>query len=173
MWAPEGLKTILTVEVIKLCMISILRILIYYFWKWDQPYHRLNFYICHSSLFSTVKHLWNQYASSYGAYEVSLNIINSLENVSLWRRDGKEFKALETKVVRQKYSAFDKKLKFSAQWRTSFSKQGFNSMRTKNFRCSLDLGKTEEPEIKLATSVGSQKNKRIPEKRLLLLHWLG
>ena len=34
----------------------------------------------------------------------------------------------------------------------------------------LDLEKAEEPEIKLATSVGSQKNKRIPEKHLLLLH---
>ena len=32
-----------------------------------------------------------------------------------------------------------------------------------------DLEKAEEPEIKLPTSVGSNK-KRIPEKHLLLLH---
>ena len=34
----------------------------------------------------------------------------------------------------------------------------------------LDLGKAEEPEIKLPTSTGSLKNKRIPEKYLLLLY---
>ena len=41
----------------------------------------------------------------------------------------------------------------------SFSKSfrvGFNSTRTKNFKTyKLDLEKTEEPEIKLPTSVGS------------------
>jgi len=31
----------------------------------------------------------------------------------------------------------------------------------------LDLEKAEEPEIKLPTSTGSQKNKGIPEKHLL------
>ena len=36
----------------------------------------------------------------------------------------------------------------------------------------LDLGKSEEPEIKLPTSTGSQKSKRIPEKYILLLYWL-
>ena len=30
--------------------------------------------------------------------------------------------------------------------------------------------KAEEPEIKLPTSIGSLKNKRIPEKQLLLLY---
>jgi len=34
----------------------------------------------------------------------------------------------------------------------------------------LELEKAEEPEIKLPTSVGSQKSKVIPEKHLLLLH---
>ena len=34
----------------------------------------------------------------------------------------------------------------------------------------LDLEKAEEPEIKLSTSTGSYKSKRIPEKHLLLLH---
>ena len=34
----------------------------------------------------------------------------------------------------------------------------------------LDLGKAEEPEIKLPTSTGSLKIKRIPEKYLLLLY---
>ena len=41
----------------------------------------------------------------------------------------------------------------------------------------LDLEKAEGPEIKLPTSVGSlkkkTKNKRVPEKCLLLLYWLG
>ena len=35
----------------------------------------------------------------------------------------------------------------------------------------LDLEKIEEPEIKLSMSVGLEKNKRIPEKQLLL-YWL-
>jgi len=34
----------------------------------------------------------------------------------------------------------------------------------------LDLEKAEEPEVKLPTSVGSQKKERIPEKHLLLFH---
>ena len=50
-------------------------------------------------------------------------------------------------------------------------KSGFSSTWTMNFQMfKLDLEKAEEPEIKLPTSVGSQK--RIPEKHLLLLHWL-
>ena len=36
----------------------------------------------------------------------------------------------------------------------------------------LDLVKAEEPEIKLPTSAGSSKNKRVPEKHLFLLYWL-
>ena len=36
----------------------------------------------------------------------------------------------------------------------------------------LDLEKVEEPQIKLPTSAGSSKSKRIPEKNLLLLYWL-
>jgi len=35
---------------------------------------------------------------------------------------------------------------------------------------NLDLEKTEKPEIKLPASIGSWKNKGIPEKYLLLLH---
>jgi len=34
----------------------------------------------------------------------------------------------------------------------------------------LDLEKAEEPEIKLSTSTGSSKSKRVPEKHLLLLY---
>ena len=37
---------------------------------------------------------------------------------------------------------------------------------------NLDLEKAEEPEIKLPTSAGHQKCKRVPEKHLLLLYWL-
>ena len=36
----------------------------------------------------------------------------------------------------------------------------------------LDLERAEETEIKLPTLVGSRKNKRIPEKYLLLCHRL-
>ena len=36
----------------------------------------------------------------------------------------------------------------------------------------VDLEKSEQPEIKLPTYVGSSKSKRVPEKRLLLLYWL-
>ena len=34
----------------------------------------------------------------------------------------------------------------------------------------IGLGKAEEPEIKLPISTGSWKNKRVPEKHLLLLY---
>ena len=37
----------------------------------------------------------------------------------------------------------------------------------------LVLEKAEEPEIKLPTSAGSQKNKRVLEKYLFLLYWLS
>ena len=44
---------------------------------------------------------------------------------------------------------------------------------TVNFQIfKLDLEKAEEPEIKLPTSAGSWKSKRVPEKRLSLLYWL-
>ena len=36
----------------------------------------------------------------------------------------------------------------------------------------LVLEKAEEPEIKLPTSTGSSKSKRVPEKHLFLLYWL-
>jgi len=34
----------------------------------------------------------------------------------------------------------------------------------------MDLEKAEEPEVKLPTSVGHQKSKRVPEKHLFLLY---
>ena len=44
---------------------------------------------------------------------------------------------------------------------------------TENFQMfKLDLEKAEEPKIKLPTSLGNRKSKRIPKKHLLLLHWL-
>ena len=46
-------------------------------------------------------------------------------------------------------------------------------MWTENFQMyKLDLERAETPEIKLPTSSGSSKSKRIPEKHLLLFHWL-
>ena len=56
---------------------------------------------------------------------------------------------------------------------SKFSKWGFNSMWTVKFQMfKLDLEKAEQPEIKLPTSIGSLKKKRVPEKHLLLLNWL-
>ena len=51
---------------------------------------------------------------------------------------------------------------------------GFNSMWTKNFQMfKLDLEKSEEPEIKLPTSIGSSiKQESSRKKHLLLLYWL-
>ena len=46
----------------------------------------------------------------------------------------------------------------TSKWWSKFSKLGFNSTWTENFQMvKLDLEKAEEPEIKLPTSVGSQK----------------
>ena len=60
-----------------------------------------------------------------------------------------------------------------AKWCSKFSKPGFNSTWTVNFQMfKLDLEKGEEPQIKLPTSVGSLKNKRVLEKHLFLLYWL-
>ena len=51
------------------------------------------------------------------------------------------------------------------KWCSKFSKQGFNSMWAVMFQMSkLDLEKTEEPEIKLSTSVGSLKNQESSRK---------
>ena len=44
------------------------------------------------------------------------------------------------------------------------------NMNQKLLDVKLDLEKAEEPEIKLPTSIGSQKNQRNLEKHLLLLH---
>ena len=46
-------------------------------------------------------------------------------------------------------------------------------MWTKNVQMfKLDFKKAEEPKIKLPTSTGSQKYKKVPEKHILLLYWL-
>ena len=50
-------------------------------------------------------------------------------------------------------------------------KPGFNNTWSMNFQMfKLHLKKAEDPEIKFPTSVGSSKNKRVPEKHLLLLY---
>ena len=52
-----------------------------------------------------------------------------------------------------------------AKYCSKFSKSGFNSTWTENFQMfKLDLEKAEEPEIKLPTSAGSSKSKRIFQK---------
>ena len=54
---------------------------------------------------------------------------------------------------------------------SKFSKPGFNSTWTVNVQMfKMVLEKAEEPEIRLPTSVGSLKSKRISEKHLL--YWL-
>ena len=60
-----------------------------------------------------------------------------------------------------------------SKWCSKFSKPGFNGMWTVNFRMfKLNLGKTEEPEIKLPTSVESLKKQESSRKHLFLLYWL-
>ena len=50
---------------------------------------------------------------------------------------------------------------------SKFSKPDFNSMWTVNFQMfKLDLGKAEEPEIKLSTSAGSSKKAREFQKNI-------
>ena len=57
--------------------------------------------------------------------------------------------------------------------RSKFSKPGFNSTWTVNFQMfKLVLEKAEVTEMKLPTSAGSPKTKRVPEKHLFLLYWL-
>ena len=59
-----------------------------------------------------------------------------------------------------------------AKYCSKFSKPGFHSTWTMKFQMfKLDLEKAEEPKVKFPTSVRTYKNKRIPEKRLFLLHW--
>ena len=49
--------------------------------------------------------------------------------------------------------------------KVTLNKPGFNSMWTMNFQMfRLDLEKPEEPEIKLPTSIGSQKNQENSRK---------
>ena len=52
-------------------------------------------------------------------------------------------------------------------------KLGFSSIWTEDFQMDkLGLEKAEKPEIKLPTSTGSSKSKRVPEKHIFLLYWL-
>ena len=54
-----------------------------------------------------------------------------------------------------------------AKWCSKFSKPGFNSTWTVNFYMfKLDLEKTEEPEIKLPTSIGSLKKQESCRKNV-------
>ena len=47
-------------------------------------------------------------------------------------------------------------------------------MWTVNFHMfKIDLEKSEEPEIKLPTSIGSQKKQENSRKHILLLYWLA
>ena len=56
---------------------------------------------------------------------------------------------------------------------SKFSRPGFSNTWSVNFQMfKLILEKAEEPEIKLPTSAGSSKSKRVPEKHLFLLYWL-
>ena len=59
------------------------------------------------------------------------------------------------------------------KWCSKFSKPGFSNTWTVKFQMfKLVLEKAEEPEIKLPTSSGSSKRKRVPGKHLFLLYWL-
>ena len=47
-----------------------------------------------------------------------------------------------------------------------------NTWNVNSLMSKLVLEKAEEPEIKLPTSTGSWKSKRVPEKHVFLLYWL-
>ena len=56
---------------------------------------------------------------------------------------------------------------------SKFFNLGFSSMWTKNFQMyKLSLEKAKEAEIKLSAFIGHRESKEIPEKYLLLFHWL-
>ena len=60
-----------------------------------------------------------------------------------------------------------------AKYCSKFSKQSINSTWTEKFQMyKLTFEKIDEPDIKLPTTVGYRKDKRVTEKCLLLLHWL-
>ena len=60
-----------------------------------------------------------------------------------------------------------------ARWRSKSSKLGFNSKWTKNVQMyQLDLEKSGNQRSNCQHPLGHGKSKRIPEKHLLLLHWL-
>ena len=55
---------------------------------------------------------------------------------------------------------------------TKFSMPGFNSLWTMNFQMfKLELGKVEEPEIKLSTSIGSLKKQESSRKPSTLFYY--
>ena len=111
--------------------------------------------------------LWNcctQYASKFG-------------KLSSGHRTGKgQFSFQSQRKAMPKNAQITAQLHSShmlAKWCSKFSKPGLNSTWTMNFQMfKLYLEKAEEPEIKLPTSVGSSKSKRVTEKHLLLLYWL-
>ena len=55
-----------------------------------------------------------------------------------------------------------------SQTRKVMLKEEYMNMNFQMFK--LVLEKAEEPEIKLSTSAGSSKNRRVPEKHLFLLY---
>ena len=58
------------------------------------------------------------------------------------------------------------------KWCSKFFKPGFSNMWTiKVQMLKLVLEKTEEPEVNCQHPLDHQKSKRVPEKRLFLLHW--
>ena len=60
-----------------------------------------------------------------------------------------------------------------AKWCSKFSKLSFNSTWTENFQMfKLYLEKAENQRSNCQHPMDHRKSKRIPEKHLLLLHWL-
>ena len=102
--------------------------------------------------------LWKctQYASKFG-------------KLSSGHRTGKsQFSFQSQRRAMQKNDQTTTKLHSShklAKNCSKFSKLGFKSTWTKNFQMfKLDLGKSEEPEIKLLTSIGSSKKQESSRK---------
>ena len=96
------------------------------------------------------------------AGKVLLSVCQQIWKTQQWTQTGKgQFSFQSQRKAMPKNAQTTTQLHSShmqAKWCSKFSKLDFNSTWTKNFQmCKLDLGKAEEPEIKLPASVGSSK----------------
>ena len=111
----------------------------------------------------------------YDAVKVLHSICQQLWKTQQWPQDWKRlvFIPIPKKGNDKKCSNYHTIALISHKSCSKFSKSGFNNTWTVNFQMiKLVLEKAEEPEIKLPTSAGSWKSKRVPGKHQFLHYWL-